>query len=83
MKLLVGLWRVPAYLVESGEDLAGVAGADLVGREKADHFVDCVLEVGLAGGEREGEPATAAAAPGGFSGQACGWGGGSSRRLRV
>jgi hypothetical protein len=38
-----------------------VAGADLVGGETPDHFVDRVLEVRLAGGEREVEPATTTA----------------------
>jgi len=39
-----------------------VAGADLVGGEAADHFVDGVLEARLGGGEREVESATATAA---------------------
>ena len=38
-----------------------MAGADLVGGETADHFVHSVLQVRLAGGEREVEPVTAAA----------------------
>jgi autotransporter translocation and assembly factor TamB len=42
-----------------------VAGADLVGGETPDHFVDGVLEVQLAGGEWEVEPVTATAASGG------------------
>ena len=41
-----------------------MAGADLVGRETADHFVDGVLQVRLAGGEWEGEGWAATAAPG-------------------
>jgi len=39
-----------------------VAGADLVGGEAADYLVDSVLEVRLAGGEREVESAMATAA---------------------
>jgi hypothetical protein len=50
--------------VEGVEDQAGVAGADLVGGETPDHFIDGVLEVRLAGGEREGEGLAATAAPG-------------------
>jgi len=38
-----------------------VAGADLVGGETPDHFVDGVLEVRLAGGELEGEGLAATA----------------------
>ena len=53
--------------MEGVEDQAGVAGADLVGGETADHFVDGVLEVGLAGGEWEGEGLTATAAADGIS----------------
>ena len=41
-----------------------MAGADLVGGETPDHFVDGVLEIRLARGEREGEGLTATAAPG-------------------
>jgi hypothetical protein len=44
--------------VEGVEDQAGVAGADLVGGETADHFVDDVLEVRLGGREREGKGLT-------------------------
>jgi hypothetical protein len=43
-----------------------VAGSDLVGGEAADHFVDGVLEVRLAGGKREVESATATAAADGI-----------------
>jgi predicted nucleotide-binding protein len=50
--------------VEGVEDQAGVAGADLVGGETADHFVDDVLEVRLGGREREGKGLTAAVAVG-------------------
>ena len=61
--------RVLAHIVEGGEDQAGMAGADLVGGETADHFVDGFLEVRLAGWEREVEPVAAAAARflGGFA----------------
>jgi hypothetical protein len=45
--------------VEEVEDQAGVAGADLIGGETADYFVDGVLEVRLAGGEWEVEGLTA------------------------
>lgn len=38
-----------------------MAGADLVGGEASDHFVDGVLEVRLGGGEREVKGLTAAA----------------------
>ena len=48
--------------MEGVEDQASVAGADLVGGETPDHFVDGVLEVRLAGGEWEGEGLTATAA---------------------
>jgi hypothetical protein len=41
--------------VEGVEDQASVAGADLVGGETPNNFVDDVLEVRLAGGEWEGE----------------------------
>jgi hypothetical protein len=41
-----------------------VAVADLVGGETPDHFVDGVLEVGLAGGEWEGDGLAATAVPG-------------------
>lgn len=51
-------------VVEGVEDQAGLAGADLVGGETTDHFVDGVLQVRLAGGEREGERLTATAAAG-------------------
>ncbi len=47
------------------EDQAGVTGADLVGGESPDHFVDGVLVVRLAGGEREIEGLSATAAPAG------------------
>jgi hypothetical protein len=50
--------------VEDVEDQAGVAGTDLVGGETADHFVDGVLEVRLAGGEWEVEGLTTTATPG-------------------
>jgi hypothetical protein len=50
--------------VEGVEDQANVAGADLVGGETPDHFVDCVLEVRLAGGEWEVDGLAATAAPG-------------------
>jgi hypothetical protein len=40
-----------------------VAVADLVGGETPDNFVDGMLEIRLARGEREVEPVTAAAAP--------------------
>jgi len=43
-----------------------VAGADLVGGETPDHFVDGVLEVRLAGGEWEVEGLATTAAPAGF-----------------
>jgi len=55
---------VPAGVVQGVEDQAGLAGADLVGGETADHFVDSVLEVRLAGGEWEVEGLTATAARG-------------------
>ena len=58
------MWRVPADIVQGSEDQASVAGADLVGGETADHFVDGVPEVRLAGGELEVEGLTATAAPG-------------------
>jgi len=51
--------------VEGVEDQASVAGTDLVGGETPDHFIDGLLEVGLGGGEREGEGLTATAAPAG------------------
>ena len=41
-----------------------MAGADLVGCETPDHFVDGVLYVRLAGGEREAEGLMPTAAPG-------------------
>ena len=41
-----------------------MAGADLVGGETPDDFVDGVLEFRLGGGEREGEGLTATAGPG-------------------
>ena len=49
-----------------------MAGADLVGGETADHFVDGVLEVRLAGGEWEVEAVTATAAARFLSGLAGG-----------
>jgi phosphoribosylaminoimidazole (AIR) synthetase len=58
-------WRVPAGVVEGVEDQAGVAGADLIGGETANHFVDGVLEVRLAGGEWEVEGLATTAAPAG------------------
>ena len=58
--------RVARGVVEGVEDQAGVAGADLVRGETADHFVDSVLEVRLAGGEREVEGLAATAAVRGF-----------------
>ena len=54
--------RVLAHIVEGGEDQAGLTGADLVGGEAPDYFVDGVLEVLLAGGEWEVEAVTATAA---------------------
>ncbi|HEX3374771.1 MAG TPA: hypothetical protein VHS13_11230 [Edaphobacter sp.] len=51
--------------MEGVEDQASVASADLVGGETPDHFVDGVLEVRLARGEREGEGLAATAAPAG------------------
>jgi hypothetical protein len=42
-----------------------VAAADLVGGETPDHFIDGVLEVRLAGGEREVEGLAATATPAG------------------
>ena len=59
-----GWWWVSGDVVERVEDQASVAVADLVGCETADHFVDGVLYVRLAGGEREGEGLTPTAAPG-------------------
>ena len=43
-----------------------MASADLIGGDAADHFVDGVLEVRLAGGEWEVEGLTSAAAAVGF-----------------
>ena len=42
-----------------------MAGADLICGEKADHFVEGVLEVRLAGGEWEVEGLSATATPAG------------------
>ena len=58
--------------MEGVEDQAGVAGADLVGCETADHFVDSVLQVRLAGGELEAKGLTATAAPGWVVGRLAG-----------
>jgi hypothetical protein len=52
--------------VEGVEDQASVAGADLVGGETPNNFVDDVLEVRLAGGEWEGEGLAATAAADGI-----------------
>ena len=60
-----GWWRVSGDVVEGVEDQAGVAAADLVGGETPDYFVDGVLEVRLAGGEREVEGLAATATPAG------------------
>ena len=57
--------RVARGVVEGVEDQAGVAGADLVGCETPDHFVDGVLEVRLARGELEVKRLTATATPAG------------------
>ena len=59
------MWRVPDGIVQRCEDHAGAAVGDLVGGETPDHFVDGVLEVKVAGGEREGEGLAATAAPAG------------------
>ena len=58
--------------MEGFEDQAGAAGADLVGGETPDHFVDGVLEARLGGGEWEGEALTATAAAGFLDGLAGG-----------
>jgi hypothetical protein len=50
-----------------------VAGADLVGGETPDHFIEGVLEVQLAGGEWEGEGLTATAATAGILDGLAGW----------
>jgi hypothetical protein len=62
------LWPVPADLVQGCKDYGSVAVADLVGGETPNNFVDGVLEIRLAGGEREGEGLTAAAVADGLPG---------------
>jgi hypothetical protein len=59
------MWRVPDGIVQCREDHAGAAVRDLVSCETPDDFVDCVLEVRVAGGERKGEGLAATAAPAG------------------